>query len=40
VVATDPGSMRDFAAFSKQTGHGLLETSEVNREYFFYLKKK
>jgi tRNA 2-thiouridine synthesizing protein A len=40
VVATDPGSMRDFAAFSKQTGHGLLETSEANREYFFYLKKK
>ena len=40
VVATDPGSMRDFAAFSKQTGHVLLESSEVNREYFFHLKKK
>jgi tRNA 2-thiouridine synthesizing protein A len=40
VVATDPGSIRDFAAFSKQTGHGLLESSEANREYFFYLKKK
>ena len=40
VVATDPGSTRDFAAFSKQTGHGLLESSEANREFFFYLKKK
>jgi len=40
VVATDPGSTRDFAAFSKQTGHALLESSEANREFFFYLKKK
>lgn len=40
VVATDPGSIRDFAAFSKQTGHGLLDSSEVNKEFLFYLKKK
>jgi tRNA 2-thiouridine synthesizing protein A len=40
VVATDPGSTRDFAAFSKQTGHMLLDSSEVNREFFFYLQKK
>lgn len=40
VVATDPGSMRDFAAFSKQTGHLLLESGEQNREFLFFLKKK
>ena len=40
VTATDPGSVRDFAAFSKQTGHSLLESSEANKEFFFFLKKK
>ena len=25
VLATDPGSVQDFAAFCKQTGHALLE---------------
>ena len=40
VVATDPGSVRDFAAFSKQTGHVMLESGEENKEFFYYLKKK
>lgn len=40
VTATDPGSVRDFAAFSKQTGHSLLESTEVNKEFLFLLKKK
>ena len=39
VVATDPGSVKDFEAFSKQTGHELLESSEGNGEYVFVLKK-
>jgi tRNA 2-thiouridine synthesizing protein A len=40
VTATDPGAVRDFAAFSKQTGHTLLESGEVNSEFVFLLKKK
>lgn len=28
VLATDPASKPDFAAWSKMTGHKLLETSE------------
>ena len=40
VTATDPGSVRDFAAFSKQTGHSLVESGEANNEFFFFLKKK
>ncbi len=39
IVATDPGSVKDFEAFAKQTGHTLLESSEENGEYIFYLRK-
>ena len=40
VVATDPGSVKDMQAFANQTGNPLLETSEENKDYVFYLKKK
>ena len=40
VTATDPGSVRDFAAFARQTGHALLESGEANNEFFFLLKKR
>ena len=40
VVSTDPGSNRDFQAFCKQTGHELLEHSEANREFTFFMKHK
>ena len=40
VVATDPGSVKDFAAFCKQTGHALLSQSDANREFTYFLKKK
>jgi tRNA 2-thiouridine synthesizing protein A len=39
IVATDPGSVKDFSAFAKQTGATLLESSEANKEYTFVLKK-
>lgn len=39
VIATDPGSVKDFQAFSKQTGNELLESSEANGEFLFLLKK-
>ena len=40
VTATDPGSARDFAAFSRQTGHQLLDSGEADSEFFYFLKKK
>ena len=40
IVSTDLGSVKDFAAFSKQTGNELLESAEANNEFTFYLKRK
>jgi len=40
IIATDPGSVKDFAAFCKQTGHELLSQAEADKEYTFFLKKK
>jgi tRNA 2-thiouridine synthesizing protein A len=40
VVATDPGSVKDFETFSKQTGHALLSHAEANGEFTFFMKKK
>jgi tRNA 2-thiouridine synthesizing protein A len=39
IVATDPGSVKDFAAFSKQTGYELLESREEDGRFFFLMKK-
>ena len=40
ILATDPGSVKDFQAFSKQTGNELLSHSEANREFTFFMKRK
>jgi tRNA 2-thiouridine synthesizing protein A len=40
IIATDPGSVKDFAAFAKQTGNELLSSAEVNKEFEFYIKRK
>jgi tRNA 2-thiouridine synthesizing protein A len=40
ITATDPGSMRDFQAFAKQTGHELLEQTQGGDEFVHLLKKK
>lgn len=40
ILATDPGSVKDFAAFAKQTGNELLSSSENNKEFEFYIKRK
>ena len=40
IMATDPGSVRDFQAFSKQTGHTLLGAAEGEGEFHFLLRKK
>jgi tRNA 2-thiouridine synthesizing protein A len=40
IIATDPGAVKDFQAFAKQTGNELLESGESNGEYTFVIKKK
>lgn len=40
VVATDPGSVKDFDAFANQTGHVLLSSTQQDKEFIFYMKKK
>lgn len=40
ILATDPGSVRDFEAFARQTGHVLLESSEKDGEFQFLLQHK
>ena len=40
VLATDPGSVKDFESFSRQTGHQLVSHAEQNREFTFFMKKK
>ena len=39
IIATDPGSVKDFAAFARQTGHQLLQ-SQSEGERFTYLIRK
>lgn len=40
VLATDPGSLKDFTAFAKQTGNELVGQREENRVFEFYLKRR
>ena len=40
IVATDPGSVKDMQAFSKQTGNPLLSSNEENKTFVFYMRKK
>jgi tRNA 2-thiouridine synthesizing protein A len=40
IVSTDPGSVKDFAAFCKQTGNELLSQADAGKEFTFFLKKK
>ena len=40
VLATDPGSVKDFQTFSHQTGHELLSHDVVEKEFTFFMRKK
>ena len=40
VFATDPGSVPDFAAWSRSTGNPLLESGQQDGVYRFLLQKK
>ncbi|MCL5979707.1 sulfurtransferase TusA family protein [Acidithiobacillus sulfuriphilus] len=39
IVATDPGAVKDFEAFSKQTKNPLLEQAEAGGEFVFFIQK-
>ena len=40
VLATDPGSVKDFAAWAKSTGNELVEQSVDGGVYRFVMRKK
>jgi tRNA 2-thiouridine synthesizing protein A len=40
VVATDPGSVRDFQAFAKQTGNELVEQQTAGQEFIHVLRRR
>jgi tRNA 2-thiouridine synthesizing protein A len=40
VVSTDPGSMRDFQAFSRQTGNELVEQNSSNGDFIHVLRRR
>lgn len=39
VLATDPGSVKDFDAFCKQTGNQLVSSEQNGTEYAFLIRK-
>lgn len=39
IIATDPGSVKDFDSFAKQTGNVLLESGEENGKFVFLIRK-
>ena len=40
VVATDPGSVRDFQAFARQTGNELVEQQTLGSEFVHLLRRR
>jgi len=39
LIATDPGSPADVEAWSRQTGHELLNSAEEGSRYVFFLRR-
>jgi len=39
VVATDPGSVKDFEAFCRTTGNVLLESHKVDNVFRFVIRR-
>jgi tRNA 2-thiouridine synthesizing protein A len=40
VVSTDPGSVRDFQAFARQTGNQMIGQSEADKVWTFFLQRR
>lgn len=39
MLATDPGSVSDIEAFTRKTGHRLIESERANGKFIFYIQK-
>ena len=39
ILATDPGSVKDFEAFCRTTGNELVEQSEADKVFTFLIKR-
>tara|TARA_B100000214_G_scaffold353865_1_gene310244 strand:- start:116 stop:346 length:231 start_codon:yes stop_codon:yes gene_type:complete len=39
IISTDPGAVKDFESFAKQTGNELLNSEEKDNKFYFLLKK-
>jgi len=39
VIATDPGAIKDFEAFSNQTGNKLMDSKEDSGKFYFLIEK-
>ncbi len=40
VVSTDPGSVRDFQAFARQTGNDLVEQTTAGADFMHVLRRR
>jgi len=40
VAATDPGAVKDFEAFCRQSGHELLESAAADDAFVFLIRKR
>ncbi len=40
IVATDPGSVRDFQAFARQTGNDLVEQTTEGADFMHVLRRR
>jgi len=40
VLATDPGSLRDFRAWTEHSGHELISAVEDNGSFTYIVRKK
>jgi tRNA 2-thiouridine synthesizing protein A len=39
IMATDPGSVADFAAWTKSTGHELVATRQTDDLFLFWIRR-
>jgi tRNA 2-thiouridine synthesizing protein A len=39
IISTDPGSVKDFEAFCKQTGNELIDSKDEGGKFLFLIKK-
>jgi tRNA 2-thiouridine synthesizing protein A len=40
VVSTDPGSVRDFKAFARQTGNELIDQQSLGADFVHVLRRR